>query len=504
MIDAGEKKPGLDPDEYTHLAQAIGNRFGLHFPEKRRGELERGLLQAFAASSCQDLGEYFRLLQDPEAGGLEMDRLVNALTVGETYFFRDAGQFDALYNHVLPQIIERRRMVRTLRIWSAGCASGEEPYSLAMMLREILPDVDEWAITILGTDINTEALHRARTAVYGEWAFREERARQWRGRYFRPVEKRWALAPEVQRMVTFRRLNLAGESYPAFETNTTLMDLVMCRNVTIYFDEPVTRHVADRLYDALVDGAWLVVGHSEPSPITYKRFEARNFPNAVLYQRTAHEEWQTAGWAVWTQPPPPPARQPLAVPAPRPAPAPQTTNLLVKETAQEDPLEQARELLEYGHSERARDLLLDAAARRPRHAPTYALLGRAYANLGNWQEAERWCREAIGLDRLALEAYYTLSLVLQHQGKIREALDAMKKVVYIDRHSILGHFGLAGLYHSLEQWPQALKGLDNTRRILDTLPADAMISGSGGISAGRLLETVVRQQQQWQARAHGR
>ncbi|MFB0546913.1 MAG: CheR family methyltransferase [Anaerolineae bacterium] len=124
--------------------------------------------------------------------------------------------------------------MRTLRIWSAGCASGEEPYSIAMVLRQLLPDVDEWAITILATDVNTEALDRARKAVYGDWAFREERARQWRRRYFRPRGKRHELIPEVRRMVTFAQLNLTENSYPAYETNTTFMDMILCRNVMIY------------------------------------------------------------------------------------------------------------------------------------------------------------------------------------------------------------------------------------------------------------------------------
>jgi chemotaxis protein methyltransferase CheR len=130
------------------------------------------------------------------------------------------------------------------------------------------------------------------------------------------------------------------------------------------------------------------------------------------------------------------------------------------------------------------------------------LLGRAYANLGNWPEAERWCREAIRLDKLTLEAYYTLALVLQHQAQLDKAIEAMKKVVYIDRHYVLGHFGLADMYRNRGQWPQAQKSLDNARRLLDAMPSEELIPGSGGITAGRLSETVNRQQQQIQAQAN--
>ena len=202
---------------------------------------------------------------------------------GETHFFRNAAQFDALYSQVLPQIIERRRALRTLRIWSAGCASGAEPCSIAILLQELLPDVDEWSITILGTDINTEALDRARKAIYSTWAFREQRARQWQSRYFRRKGDRYELVPEVRHMVTFAQLNLARDNYPAYETNTMFMDLILCRNVTIYFTESVTKRVIERLHDALVGGGWLVVGHSEHSLTTYHRFQARNYANAILH-----------------------------------------------------------------------------------------------------------------------------------------------------------------------------------------------------------------------------
>ena len=314
--------PALGFGDHERFSRLLLDHCGLQFSEGRRPELELGVRHAFAASTCTDLDDYYRLVQDPVQGAVERDQLINAVTVNETHFFRDAAQFDALYQHVLPKLIERKRTLRTLRIWSAGCASGEEPYSIAMLLRELLPDVDDWSITILGTDINTEALDRARKATFGEWAFREGRAKQWRPRYFRPRParggNRFELVPEVQKMVHFDKLNLAESRYPAYDTNTTLMDLILCRNVTIYFNETVTLQVADRLYDALVEGGWLVVGHSEPLLYTYRRFQARNFPNTILYQRTGQPTALPLDWnlAPAAQPVPPAQPAPPAWPAP--------------------------------------------------------------------------------------------------------------------------------------------------------------------------------------------
>jgi len=499
----GDTQP-LGYGDYMRFSKLAEERFGLRFSQKRRAELERGVKQAFAASTCTDLDEYYDLLQDSESSAIHTERLINALTVSETHFFRDESQFAALREQVLPQIIERQRSLRTLRIWSAGCASGEEPYSIAILLRELLPDVDDWAITILATDLNTEALARARKAIYGNWAFREEQAKQLRPRYFRKVENRYELDQKVRRMVTFAQLNLAADTYPAYETNTTFMNLILCRNVTIYFTEEITQRIADRFYDALADGGWLVVGHSEHSLVTYRRFQAHNFPGAILYQRSgrATELPKSWDWFIKSKRAPvsieKPARppsidiQPPARPSPIAIPA---------EEEKVDPLEQARELLDYGHSEQTRDLLLELVKDGPRHAPTCALLGQAYANLGCWEEAEHWCREAIKLNKLALDAYYTLALVLQHQGQHEQAIDAMKKVVYIDRHHVPAHFGLADLYHSNGQLSRALKSLDNARRLLEGLSEDALVSGTEGITVGRLRDVIVRQQQQWGAEA---
>ncbi len=505
-----ETVPLLGYGDHLRFSALVQNRCGLHFPEKRRAEFERGVQRAFAASTCADLDEYYRLLQDPNSSVVHFERLVNALTVGETHFFRDAAQLDVLYGHVLPQIIERRRSLRTLRVWSAGCASGEEPYSIAMLLRELLPDVNEWTITVLGTDVNTEALDRARKATYGNWAFREERAKLWQPRYFRRQEKRYELASEVKRMVTFAQLNLAEDCYPAYVTNTTYMDLILCRNVMMYFAEPTTRQIVERFYNALTDGGWLVVGHAEHSLITYRRFQVHNYPNAILYRR-ADQPLLPRDWH-WL---PPPAKEdkiassvvPISVP--RFPPTPVDTQIDVQppldlpqeELAEDgDPIERARDLLDYGRSEQARDLLLELAKSRPRDASICALLGQAYANLGHWQKAEYWCRQTVRLDKLALDAYYTLALVLQHQGQLDPAIVSMKKVVYIDRHNVLGHFGLADLYRSNNQLPQALKSLDNARRLLEGRAEDELLPGSGGVTAGSLRETIIRQQQQWSAK----
>lgn len=491
--------PSLGYGDYLRFSELVRDRCGLHFSNRRRIDLESSVLRAFAESTFTNLNDYYHTLLNSKNGSVELDCLINTLTIGETHFFRNSSQFDVLFSKVLPQIIKRKGHMKTLRIWSAGCASGEEPYSIAMMLREILPDIDDWSITILGTDINTEVLARARIAVYSEWAFREQRAKQLKFRYFTKKGNRYALTPEIRQMVTFSQLNLVGETYPSYETNTTFLDLILCRNVSIYFTPGITQEVVDRFYDSLNDRGWLVIGHSEHSITTYNQFKLHNFPDSILYQKVddyslvPEEKDEVSLFGVQIEP-----EAPLfpEIPSPPPTAEPLEPRQ-IELPEEEDPIEEAQMLLEYGQAEKACELLHDLIEGGAKKAGVYVLLGKAYASLASWDQAEYWCLLATELDKLALEAYYTLSLVLQHQEKFDSALDAMKKVVYIDRHFVLGHFSLASLYQGNQQTSLAQKSLDNAIRLLDGCDQDELVEGPGGITAGRLRQAIVQQQQFW-------
>jgi chemotaxis protein methyltransferase CheR len=235
--------------DYLRFRDLVLERSGLYFPEKRRVNLEAGLFKALAASAMfvseagYNLDGYYELLRDKHnpIGKAELERLLHTLTVGETHFFRDEAQFNALRAFVLPEIIARKRAAAAavgpginpqLRIWSAGCATGEEAYSIAVLLSELLPDLDRWHILILATDINQESLNRACRAYYSDWSFREARAKALRSTYFtynpslngRFDHGRYRLRDDIRQMVTFASLNLIEDDYPALHNNTASMD----------------------------------------------------------------------------------------------------------------------------------------------------------------------------------------------------------------------------------------------------------------------------------------
>lgn len=528
----------LSYSDYLRFRELVLERSGLYFSEKKKVELESGLLKALAGSSVNpfndsyNLDQYYHLLRDRinPTGRAEMERLINFLTVGETHFFRDEGQFGTLTKQILPALIARKRAAAAavgldiqpqLRLWSAGCATGEEAYSLAILLKELIPDIDRWHILILATDINQDSLARAREAVYSDWSFREVQAKTLQARYFNfdPATRHYALRQDVRQMVTFAPLNLIEDNYPGLDNNTVSMDLILCRNVTIYFTEQDTRRVAQKFYEALVQDGWLVVGHSEPSPAIYWAFQPRTWPNALLYQKTGQPHFNPGAWS-WFQslntPPllnnPASSQTEADLFARIPAPENKDLNLsLISDLLVTPPLspslsiypsseplpeavssESASILLNQGQIMEAINELQRQLSRDPHFAPAHTLLGRAYANLGQWSEAKRWCQSAINLDKLQAEAYYLLGLIYEQEKQPEPAIAMLKKAIYLESNTPLPYLNLVALYRQTGQKKNAQRACRNAIKVLGKYSPADVIPHSGGTTAKHLLAAAQR------------
>jgi len=382
--------------DHERFRDLVLERSGLYFPEAKQQSLRRGLAEALEVSSSDGLDEYYEMLRCSPSDSSEWDSLVSALTVGETYFFRNKGHFDVLAQHILPELIARwEHSNRRIRIWSAGCATGEEPYSIAMLLHELIPNPASWNILILATDINRAVLRQAQEGLYGAWSFRGVDKRV-QDRYFRlDGNKRFAIAKEIKRMVTFDYLNLVDDYYPSLSNNTNAMDVILCRNVTIYFNSEVTRQVLGRFYKCLTNGGWLIPGASEPNMVFYQDFEPRNFPGAVVYRKPAVAKAKVRPAFVF-EPPAPVVKAPKSEPFPR---------VLVRKKEDKPPpppdsYEEALTLLQAGRVDEALTKLYEKLDQDPSFVPTYYTLGRVYANKGDLAEAQNWCETAIKRDKL--------------------------------------------------------------------------------------------------------
>ncbi|HKN18579.1 MAG TPA: protein-glutamate O-methyltransferase CheR, partial [Dissulfurispiraceae bacterium] len=285
----------------------VEERMGLHFPAERFRDLERGLFSAAKEYGHKDACSYLDWLAAFPLSHSQVEMLASHLTVGETYFYRDKGSFDALEEYILPELIRSRRgKEQRLRFWSAGCATGEEAYSIAMLLDNIVPDIKDWNVSILATDINPNFLKLAAEGAYREWSFRS--APLWvKERYFTRTKKGFEVLPRIRRMVTFSYHNLVGDPYPALINNTSAMDIIFCRNVLMYFSRERAKEVVLHLNRCLMDDGWLAISPVEASHAISSLFKGVKFPGATLYKKAKHDAFKmpSSGTGIESQIPKP-------------------------------------------------------------------------------------------------------------------------------------------------------------------------------------------------------
>jgi chemotaxis protein methyltransferase CheR len=239
----------IDDQLLSQLSGFITARFGLHFPKKRWRDLERGITGAAGDFGFDDISSCIRWLITAQLTKSQLDILVCRLTIGETYFFRERKSFDVLEARILPALINSRRgKEQRLRIWSAGCSTGEEAYSIAILLYRLIADLPQWNITILATDVNPASLCKADRGEYSDWSFRG--IPQWiKEKFFsRNAEGRFEVADTIRKMVTFASLNLADDPFPSLINNTNAMDIIFCRNVLMYFAPHQVKKVIDNFH----------------------------------------------------------------------------------------------------------------------------------------------------------------------------------------------------------------------------------------------------------------
>jgi chemotaxis protein methyltransferase CheR len=272
---------------YNRLKDKLIASTGLAFYADRNQLLTELIDARLALLGMRDCSAYLKLLADDGKGAAEMELLVGQLTIGETYFFRDEGQFAAIRDVILPDILERNQHSKQLRIWSAGCATGAEPYSLAILLnRELAGRIEGWQISICASDLNRNYLIQAAEGTFRPWALRslsDELKRE----CFTNQGKLWTVHPRYKQWISFHHMNLVGSEFSMPGTEGGRFDLILCRNVMIYFGPEANRRLITQFHQSLVDGGWLVVGASEHNNDHFTAFRTVNVTDAKLYQKVA-------------------------------------------------------------------------------------------------------------------------------------------------------------------------------------------------------------------------
>ena len=500
MRNDAVRAEALPVPQLDQLSELIASRTGLHFPPERRSDLRRALNEAAPELGFEDAAACAEGLLSAPPSAAQLRTLATHLTIGETYFFRERPSFNALATQVLPVLIHRKRHGdRRLRLWSAACSTGEEAYSLAILIQQLLPDWRDWKVSILATDINARFLRKAEHGVYGEWSFRESPP-EFRDHYFtRLADRKYRVKPQVRELVTFAELNLAQDRFPSVSNDTNAMDLILCRNLLIYFTPTHARKLIAGLRDSLVDDGWLIVSPSECSQALFSGFTPVNFPGSILYRKRGNHEVAPAYESA------PAYDEPVR--APLPDPAPTITELAVAEllahvpaAASEpapDPVHLARNaaqhLYEQGRYTDAVTVLRDALATAgdagadPR---LLALLAHALANQGELAAAlaasDRW----IAAEKLDPAAHYLNAMVLQELGERARARAALQRAVYLHPDFTLAHFALGNCARAEARHAEAQRHFTNAARLLRGLAADELVPESEGLTTGRLREII--------------
>lgn len=429
--------------------------------------------------------EYLCFLEaDTEESRKEWKELVLMLTTGESYFFRDKGHYSLLRNSILPEMLKKKEAQRSLRLWSAGCSTGEEPYSLAILLDKLVPEPAGWNIFILGTDINEAFLEKAKNGIYSEWSFRMVDKGIQR-EYFTKLKDGWEIRDDIKKMVKFHYGNLLEADFSRHHPEICAMDIIICRNVFIYFKAEAVAAVLQNFTSILNDEGYLVTGHGELHGHDLANLKQIIYPEAVIYKKTE----------TLTQQIPEISRSPQRKKDPHmfklkaePALKPILPAAQVK-SKPSDPKAEIEDLISKGRYAEAVEKAKGHLLADKGNDDMLFLMAESYANCGDYENAENCCRKAIQCNAAAADPYFLLAHIAELLGNDEKAKELFRKTIYLNPAYIAAYCELGGIYEKQQDLPRAKKIRATAIDLLASLPEQTPVKPYD-ITAGELLSSI--------------
>jgi chemotaxis protein methyltransferase CheR len=439
-----------DP-QYRALKEYLISITGLSYYENKDEDLARHIQGRLTTLGINDCTSYFEMLKDPLQRGAELDALVAEITIGETYFFRHQEHFDALRDVVIPDLLARKHASRSLRIWCAGCAAGPEAYSLAILLkREFGEKLAGWSVSILGTDINQHSLACARQGKFSDWALRGTSA-ELKRECFVAEGNSWRIAPEYKDWISFRHHNLVEHPFPSPINGLCAFDLILCRNVMIYFGMNLINRIIGQFHDCLLEEAWLLVGPTEPNMTSFKAFQAVNAPGVTIYRKGAKAALTSTA-----------SERPAVTPQPTPP----------------------------SRADAARN---NKPVRPSRNTDPELAEVRRYADCGDWSKALACCERLLITDNLSSPLHFYHALVLEQMGRNLEAEAALRRAIYLDRRSVLPHYYLGLCLQSRSDSRDAARSFENAVALLEAHDDAEVFVDADGITVAEMKQLAKMQ-----------
>ncbi|MBN8619481.1 MAG: hypothetical protein J0L63_11285 [Anaerolineae bacterium] len=450
----------------SRLNALIEQRVGLARSATSDANLE-ALLETASGGSP---GAFIRALESTTEQSPQWQQLLRALMIGETYFLRNRVHLNWLRQIILPQLLHHDSA--SITIWSAGCATGEELYSLAVTLHESLSDAQRRRIRLIGTDLNLQALEAAKRGLYRPWSFRHTEA-TFQQYYFDVSEHGLLIKPFIRQMVTLLPRNLLAGA------PVNPVDLIICANVLLYFTEDSIRRVEDAFFEALRPGGWLLLGQAEAIRFARDRWQVHLFPGGVAYQKPVTSAASSS--AIYHAPPPATAvtRHQNIAAATENAPAGLYADA-VRAVRQRD----------YPEAER---LLRRILSLTPDDGPAHVLMSCILANEGHFDDAQAEADMALTVNPLLADAHFLKGALYLDMRQISAAQDALRSALYCQRAHPLASMVLGNLYMSENKPEQARRVWNAALAELEDSPADQFVSEISDLTVAHVREFLLGQ-----------
>lgn len=477
----GNSSLDLSPQEFSGIQRFLVDTIGLYYDQRRKRTIEAALKKRMDSLNVPSFRDYFRLLRTGSLSGVEQSELKDLLillTIGETAFFRSPDQFTALREHILPRMIAKRSSSgKTLRLWSAGCSTGEEPYSLAITVREVLGSAAGWDIRVLASDINLHFLEVAQKGRYSPRSLRyveTDAGRSVLAKYFVREGETYAVTGDIRNLVTFFPHNLVRDPYALAGGDGAPLDVIFCRNVLIYFDRDTTRAVVEKFHPILKDDGYLFVGYSESLFHLSRLYKTESRGEAFFYRKKPPSRRE--GRQVPARPPVT-ATEAVVRPVEGRSPAP-TTDKTERLPAfpvsgtYEDALTYMRE----DDFDSGIHILRELAEKNGKDPLIFLTLGNVNLDRNNIPEAIGMYRRALDIDPLSKEGRFLLALALWKARREDEALEELKRALFIDKDFALAYYYVGLINEKRGDRDRARWGFDNAVQAVERKPDQGSLS----------------------------
>lgn len=501
------EKKTLSKTDFNIFREYIETRSGIHIDEGKQNYIAISLDTRMCALGIKDYRDYYAFLTTNVQGKKEFSELLDLILIKETFFFRDERQIKALIHNILP-VLREKKDGKEIKIWSAGCATGEEPYTLAMAIMENFPAAS-FNFSIYATDISAGALSHARKGVYGKGSMRAiDKAIL--NKYFIQKDGRYHLKEEVKQLVRFDVINLIE---PYLQTGEDGFDVIFCKNVIIYFELETIKKVIHRFYDTLAPGGYFFVGHSESLWQVSNEFTLEEISGVFLYRKNAGNIAKSPSVLMMEDNP---ISRIQSLPAASVvsyqkyqqrinsnaavagikesrianrkespfAQSPQRAGAKISTTYTEKkvPLtaddnastkEKLQALLKKGLSltgdddEEILEDIQTIVEKDPKNTDAHLFLGKVYANIGLYDKALRKVTDVLDIDDLNADAYELMGSVYYKSGEKEKAIVSFKRATYLNEKTLLSHYYLGNLYKDANLFRQAIKEYKNVMRAFE-------------------------------------